>query len=82
MPLFGAGTVCAILTVGIPSDVSQPHYSEVVMGIILVVLLLALVFGAAGFVAHALWFVAVLVLVGWLVGFAVRSGESSRWYRW
>jgi hypothetical protein len=52
------------------------------MGIILLVLLLALVFGGLGFLAHALWFVAVVVLVGWLFGFAVRSGESSRWYRW
>lgn len=52
------------------------------MGLILLVLLLALIFGGLGFAVHALWIVAVVLLVAWLIGFAVRSGESARWYRW
>jgi hypothetical protein len=56
------------------------------MGVLLIVLLLALLLGGLGFVAHALWWVALVVLVIWLVGFIVRStdgeGSWSRWYRW
>ena len=52
------------------------------MGIVLLVLLLALIFGGLGFALHALWIVAAIVLVLWLIGFVVRSGESARWYRW
>jgi hypothetical protein len=52
------------------------------MGILLLVLLLALIFGGVGFAVHALWIVAVVLLVAWLIGFVVRSGESARWYRW
>jgi hypothetical protein len=55
------------------------------MGIILLVLLLALILGGLGFAIHILWWIALVVLVIWLVGFAVRVGEGgtrSRWYRW
>jgi len=55
------------------------------MGIILLVLLLALIFGVVGFVVHLLWWVAIVLLLVWLIGFAVRAGEGSsrsRWYRW
>ena len=52
------------------------------MGVVLLVLLLALILGGLGFAVHLLWIFAVIVAVVWLVGFAFRSGESSRWYRW
>ena len=52
------------------------------MGLILLVLVLALIFGGLGFVLHALWWVAVIIAIGWLLGFAVRVGEGRRWYRW
>jgi hypothetical protein len=52
------------------------------MGLILLVLLLAILLGGLGFLLHALWVIAAIVLVAWLVGFAVRSGEGRRWYRW
>jgi hypothetical protein len=57
------------------------------MGVILLVLLLAVVLGGAGFALHALWIIAGIVLVIWLIGFAVRSAEGAggsraRWYRW
>jgi hypothetical protein len=56
------------------------------MGIILVVLLIALLLGGFGFAAHILWWLALIVLVVWLVGFLARStnsgGTRGRWYRW
>ncbi len=56
------------------------------MGIILLVLLLALLFGGLGFAIHALWVVAVVVFLAWLIGFGVARGTSAgggaRWYRW
>ena len=41
------------------------------MALILLVLILAILFGGLGFILHALWWVAAIVLVVWLVGFAV-----------
>lgn len=58
------------------------------MGIILLVLLLALILGGLGFAIHILWWIALVVLVIWLIGFVVRVGEGTggrrrrRWYRW
>lgn len=52
------------------------------MGIVLLVLLLALVLGGLGFAIHVLWWIALAVLVLWLLGFLVRGAEGARWYRW
>lgn len=55
------------------------------MGIILLVLLLALILGGLGFAIHVLWWIALVVLIVWLLGFGLRAGEGSRrgrWYRW
>jgi uncharacterized membrane protein YqjE len=57
------------------------------MLLILAVLLLALILGGLGFVVHVLWWVALIVLVIWLVGFLFRAAEGAgtrrrRWYRW
>ncbi|MFF8386897.1 hydrophobic protein [Streptomyces kanasensis] len=53
---------------------------------LLLVLLLALILFGAGFALEALWWVAVIVLVVWLLGFVMRSagagGKRGRWYRW
>ncbi|WP_030545505.1 DUF5670 family protein [Streptomyces albus] len=53
---------------------------------LLLVLLLALILFGAGFALEALWWIAVIVLVLWLVGFFVRpagaGGKRGRWYRW
>jgi hypothetical protein len=53
---------------------------------ILLVLLLALLLFGAGFAVKALWWIAVIVLAVWLLGFVMRSsapgGPRSRWYRW
>ena len=55
------------------------------MALILLVLLLALLLGGLGFAVHILWWIALIVLIVWFVGFLVRVGEGgsrSRWYRW
>jgi hypothetical protein len=52
------------------------------MGLVLLVLLLVLIFAGAGFALHWLWILAVVFAIFWLAGFAMRSGESARWYRW
>lgn len=57
------------------------------MLLILAVLLIALILGGLGFAIHVLWWVALVVLVLWLLGFLFRVGEGvggrrRRWYRW
>jgi hypothetical protein len=52
------------------------------MGLVILILLLALLFGGLGFAVHALWIIAVVLLVVWLIGFLFRAGEGARWYRW
>ncbi|MFG1665229.1 hydrophobic protein [Streptomyces sp. Y7] len=53
---------------------------------LLLVLLLALLLFGAGFALKVLWWVAIAVLVVWLLGFVMRStttgGGRGRWYRW
>jgi hypothetical protein len=57
------------------------------MFIILAVLLIALILGGLGFAIHILWWLALVVLAIWLVGFLFRAAEGAgtrrrRWYRW
>jgi len=55
------------------------------VGIILLVLLLALIFGGLGFAVHWLWIIAVVLLIFGLVGFGLGRGQSEGargWYRW
>jgi hypothetical protein len=56
------------------------------MGPLFLVLLLALILDGVGFAAHVLWWVALVVLVLWLLGFVFRGagagGSRGRWYRW
>jgi hypothetical protein len=57
------------------------------MLLIIGVLLLALILGGLGFAIHVLWWIALAVLVIWLLGFLFRAAEGSgrargRWYRW
>ncbi|PBC76084.1 hypothetical protein BX265_0782 [Streptomyces sp. TLI_235] len=49
---------------------------------LLLVLLLILVLFGAGFAVNALWWVALVLLIVWVVGFFARSGSGGRWYRW
>jgi hypothetical protein len=56
------------------------------MGPLLLVLLLAVILFGVGFLVKALWWVALVVIVLWLLGFVVRgttgAGSRGRWYRW
>ncbi|MEU9048339.1 MULTISPECIES: hydrophobic protein [unclassified Kitasatospora] len=55
------------------------------MLILVLVLLLALILGGAGFALHILWWIALAVLVLWVLGFVFTSGDRGggrRWYRW
>ncbi len=52
------------------------------MALILFLFLLVLLFGGFGAGMNLLVWLAVVGFVFWLAGFAFRSGESSRWYRW
>jgi hypothetical protein len=53
--------------------------------VLLLALLLVLIFFGLGFAVHLLWIAAVVLLVLWVIGFAVGRGESAgthRFYRW
>ncbi|KQV17580.1 hydrophobic protein [Kitasatospora sp. Root187] len=56
------------------------------MMLLIVVLLIALILGGAGFAWHVLWWIALAVLVVWLLGFVLSSGSAAGgrrgWYRW
>ncbi|MEU8925273.1 hydrophobic protein [Kitasatospora sp. NPDC048545] len=54
------------------------------IALLFVLLVILLLFGA-GFALHLLWWVAIAVLVLWLLGFVARGSSGSsraRWYRW
>jgi hypothetical protein len=53
--------------------------------LVLLALLLVVVFFGLGFTLHALWIVAVVLFVLWVLGFAIGRGASAGsrgWYRW
>ncbi|MVU76086.1 hydrophobic protein [Nocardia sp. ET3-3] len=56
------------------------------MAVLLLVLLLALLFVGLGFLLKVLWWVAIVVLLIWVLGFVFRSADAAgsrrRWYRW
>jgi steroid 5-alpha reductase family enzyme len=52
-----------------------------VIALVLFLLLVAILFGA-GAALHALWWVAIIALALWLVGFAVGPRAGRRWYYW
>ncbi len=56
------------------------------MGPLLLVLLLAIVLFGGGGAVKVLWWIALAVLVLWVIGFLARGtkagGGRSRWYRW
>ena len=58
------------------------------MAVILVALLVVLILFGIGFAIHVLWWLALVALVIWLLGFFLRVGETiarpprRRWYYW
>ena len=58
------------------------------MAIVILALIVILLLGGLGFAIHVLWWVALIALVIWLLGFVLRVGEAAarprrrRWYYW
>jgi hypothetical protein len=53
--------------------------------LLVIAFLIVLLVAGVGFALHLLWFVAAVLLVLWLVGFAIGRGEragSHHFYRW
>jgi hypothetical protein len=53
------------------------------MAALVALILIVLIFGGLGFLAHLIWIALVIALVLWLVGFfigAVPDGGRRRWY--
>ncbi|MGN6794823.1 MAG: hydrophobic protein [Streptosporangiaceae bacterium] len=55
------------------------------MAIILLALLIILILFGLGFALHVLWWIAIIALALWLLGFLFRAGSTAgprrRWYR-
>ena len=53
------------------------------LAIVVALILVAILFGA-GFAVHVLWWIAIIALVLWLLGFLMRGsgGGGRRWYYW
>jgi hypothetical protein len=53
---------------------------------LIVLLLLLAIFGGLGFAAHVLWFVLLVAVALWVLGFLVGGVDAGlgrrRWYRW
>jgi len=54
---------------------------------LVVLLLLLALLGGLGFAVHLLWFVLIVCVIVWLIGFFVGGVDSAvggrrRWYRW
>jgi hypothetical protein len=56
------------------------------MAVILVALVVILILFGLGFTLHVLWWIAVIALVLWLLGFLLHGGRGAgprrRWYYW
>lgn len=50
------------------------------LALILFLILVAILFGA-GVALHALWWIAIIAAVIWLIGFLFRP-RGGRWYYW
>jgi len=73
--------VSALLKPVSPASLERPRFREVIMAAwLLVLLLVALLFGL-GFVVKALLWVAIVVALLWIIGFFIH-GTQAHWYRW
>jgi len=55
------------------------------MAALLIALLIVLILFGLGFTLHVLWWIAIIALIIWLLGFLFRSGGTRarrRWYNW
>ena len=66
---------------GLPDNpTNNKEALNVMAALLLGLILIAILFGA-GAALHALWWVAVIALVLWLIGFVARP-RGGRWYYW
>jgi len=93
---MGVSTTHGFAALTFPQDrVCFPHHGqrkrvnrkELPVLLIIAVLLLALILFGVGFAVHVLWWIALIVLALWLLGFLFRTAEGAgsrrrRWYRW
>jgi hypothetical protein len=73
-PAFRLGALAGTGYAYGPARAAPAHICQKVgnvMGWLLLILLLALILGGFGFVVHALWWVAIIVFIVWLVSFVV-----------
>jgi hypothetical protein len=49
---------------------------------LLALILILLLLGGGGMALHILWYVLVIALVLWVLGFLVRGSGGGRWYYW
>jgi uncharacterized integral membrane protein len=62
---------------------SRPNKKETHVALVLLILLLILILGGVGLAAaKLLLWIALILLVLWIIGFFVRGAEGARWYRW
>jgi len=79
---------CPPDSVCFPQQGQKKHANrkELAVLLIIAVLLLALILFGVGFAVHVLWWIALIVLALWLLGFLFRTAEGGgsrrRWYRW
>jgi hypothetical protein len=55
------------------------------MLVLILLATLAIALFGFGFAIHALWIIAVVLAIVWLLGFMFRAGagaDRARWYRW
>jgi hypothetical protein len=65
----------------------QPKVEANIMVALIVLLLILAIFGGLGFAAHVLWFVLLVAVALWLLGFVIGGVDAGvgrrRWYgRW
>jgi hypothetical protein len=61
--------------------------SEVRVGALIALVLILAIFGGLGFAVHVLWYVLIVAILLWLIGFFIggvpAAGGRRRWYgRW
>lgn len=49
---------------------------------LIVLLLILALFGGLGFAVHVLWWILIIALVLWALGFLLRGSGGGRWYYW
>ncbi len=66
------------------SQIEGGFDTDMLVAIIVLVLLL-LIFGGGGFLSaslNILWWILIIGLVLWVLGFFLRGSSGGRWYRW